>query len=226
MPTILIVEDDPAIAEGLEATLVPEHHTVLTARTGEEGLAAAGAQPIDLVILDLLLPDCRGEDVCRRLRAAGNRVPVLMLTSKSSEMDKVIGLESGADDYVTKPFGVHELLARVRALLRRAAPPQQEADIVPVGDVLVDLRKKEATRHDTPLPLSAKEFNLLAYLILHEGEVISRNALLDEVWGYDAMPVTRTVDNYILSLRKKIEPDPAHPVHILTVPTAGYRFRR
>jgi len=226
MRQILIVEDDPAIARGLKAALTEEHYDVLLAADGITGEQKARAGNIDLVILDLMLPGKSGIDVCRDLRKGGFAAPILMLTSKKGETDKVVGLEIGADDYVTKPFSIRELQARIKALLRRPAEVKTEIDTVAFGDVEMDFRKQEARKGKRLLTLSTREFEVLKYLAQHEGEVVTREMLLDEVWGYETFPTTRTVDNYILSLRKKLEDDPAEPKHILTVHTSGYRFVR
>ena len=171
-----------------------------------------------------MLPNKNGKEICRDLRSAGVQTPILMLTSKKQEADKVLGLEIGADDYMTKPFSLPELIARVKALLRRQAEIHSEISETHFGDVDIDFSKQEATKGKKKLKLSAKEFQLLKYFVEREGKVISRDTLLDEVWGYDVMPTTRTVDNYILSLRKKIEPVPSKPRHLLTVHTSGYKF--
>ena len=224
MRRILIVEDDPAILKGLEASLEEEHYQVLSAMDGEEGYRLAREENIDLIILDVMLPKKNGDEICRDLRAEGVETPILMLTSKKEEMDKVLGLELGADDYMTKPFSVRELQARIRALLRRHKAVLKEVDEYTFGDVHVDFRRQEADKGGNPITLSAKEFEVLKYFVQHEGEVVTRNMLLDEVWGYEAYPATRTVDNYILSLRKKLEDDPARPQHLITAPAAGYKF--
>jgi len=225
MKRILIVEDDPAIVLGLRDMLEAEHFEVLTAEHGETGLNMARENKIDLLILDLMLPGKNGEEICRELRSSGFSQPILVLSSKSQELDKVLLLEMGADDYVTKPFGVRELLARIHALLRRSSLPEPEADVIVFEHCTADLKKHQLRWPDGRVSeLSAKEVRILGYFSEHEGEVVSRDALLDAVWGYDSYPSTRTVDNYILSLRKKIEPDPSHPRHIVTVHTVGYKF--
>jgi DNA-binding response OmpR family regulator len=206
MSTILVIEDDPSIARGIQLALEAEHFKVLVAGTGEKGYSLVHRSSVDLITLDLVLPDMNGEEICRDLRKNGVAVPILMLTSKGEEMDKVMGLEIGADDYMTKPFSTRELVARVKALL--------------------DFRKQEALKGKTAVKLSVREFEVLKYLALHEGEVVTRDMLLDDVWGYEHFPTTRTVDNYILSLRKKIEDDPANPEHLVTVHTAGYKLVR
>lgn len=224
MKTVLVVEDDPSIMRGLVDALTQEHFTVLSADDGERGYQMAKRENIDLIILDLMLPKKNGEEVCRDLRKDGVSTPILMLTSKKEETDKVLGLELGADDYVTKPFSLRELLSRIKALLRRKVELKKEIDEYTFGNVHVDFKKQEAVKNKRPLKLSAKEFEVLKYFIQHEGEVVTRDMLLDEVWGYETFPTTRTVDNYILSLRKKIEDDPSKPKHLLTIHTAGYKF--
>ena len=224
MKTILIIEDDAAIAQGLEEALREEHFKIVSANTGEKGYAIALRQNIDLVLLDLMLPDRNGEEICRDLRKEGVQTPILMLTKKKAEIDKVMGLDSGADDYVTKPFSTRELVARVKALLRRSAELKKEIEDFAFGNVHVDFKKQEATKRDKSLSLSAREFKILKYLIQHEGEVVTREMLLNDVWGYENFPTTRTVDNYILNLRKKIEDDTSLPKHLITVHTAGYKF--
>ena len=224
MKTILVVEDDPAILEGLQELLTAEHFHVLTAPTGTQGLMLGKKENLDLIILDLGLPDVNGEDVCKQLREAGVPTPLLMLTSKSQEMDKVLGLEMGADDYMTKPFSVRELLARIHAILRREHAIKKDLDEYAFGSVVVDFRKQETTRKGKAVKLSVREYAVLKFLILHEGEVVTRDMLLNEVWGYETFPTTRTVDNYILALRKKLEGETTAPRHLLTVHTAGYKF--
>jgi len=224
MKRILVVEDDPAILAGLVTSLEEEHYEVLTASEGEKGYQMAKRENVNLVILDLMLPNKNGQEICRDLRAGGVNTPILMLTSKREEMDKVIGLELGADDYVTKPFSIRELHARIRALLRRKGDLKKDIDEYAFESVTVDFKKQEATKGGKPLKLSAKEFDILKYLIQHESEVVTRDMLLDDLWGYETFPTTRTVDNYILEIRKKTEDNPSKPKHLLTVHTAGYKF--
>ncbi|HLF13487.1 MAG TPA: response regulator transcription factor [Bacteroidota bacterium] len=226
MKTILIVEDDPAILKGLEAALLEDHYHVLTAADGEKGLTMARREKADLIILDVMLPKMDGFEVCRQLRGSGADVPVLFLTSRKEEIDRVLGLELGADDYMTKPFSVRELKARIKARLRRTTEIRRELEEYSFGNVYIDFRKHEVTRGSKPLKLSAKELEVLKYFIQREGEVITRDALLDDVWGYDTFPTTRTVDNYILTIRKKIEKDPSRPEHLITVHSAGYKFTK
>jgi DNA-binding response OmpR family regulator len=224
MKRILIIEDDPAILLGLEASLREEHYEVLTATDGETGHRMGKQENVDLIILDLMLPNKNGEEICRDLRKEGIKTLILMLTSKKEEIDKVLGLEIGADDYVTKPFSIRELHARIKSLLRRTGELKGEIEEYAFGNVYVDFKKQEAIKNRKPLELSAREFEVLKYFIQHEGEVVTREMLLDNVWGYESFPTTRTVDNYILSLRKHIEDDPAKPKHLLTIHTAGYKF--
>jgi len=224
MNTILVIEDDPPIARGIQLALEAEHFRVLVAPTGEKGFTLARRGNIDLITLDLMLPDRSGEDICRDLRKEGIGTPILMLSSRREEMDKVVGLEIGADDYMTKPFSTRELVARIRALLRRVKELPRDLEQYAIGDVLLDFRKQEAFKKKTALKLTVREYEILKYFARHEGEVVTRDMLLDEVWGYEHFPTTRTVDNYILSIRKRIEDDPAHPVHLVTVHTAGYKL--
>jgi DNA-binding response OmpR family regulator len=224
MKKILVVEDDTAIRNGLEEVLGAEHYQVLTAANGTLALALGKKENLDIIILDLGLPDINGEDVCQQLRDAGVPTPILMLTSKSQEMDKVMGLEKGADDYMTKPFSVRELLARLRALMRRDHGMKKDLEEYSFGKAVVDFKKQESTLNGKTVKLSVREYAVLKYLILHEGEVVTRDMLLNDVWGYEQFPTTRTVDNYILALRKKLEGKTTAPHHILTVHTAGYKF--
>jgi DNA-binding response OmpR family regulator len=223
MKRIFIIEDDPAIREGLEVSLREVHYEVESEGDGERGFLKVKRNPPDAVILDLMLPTKNCEDICRDLRAAGVQTPILMLTSKGSELDKVLGLELGADDYMTKPFSLRELHARVKALLRRA-PETHAVEEMEVNGIWLNTRTREVLRDGTAIDLSTREFDILVYMMQHKNEVITRDMLLDDVWGYEHYPTTRTVDNYILSLRKKIEPEPSHPRYIITVHTSGYKF--
>ena len=224
---ILLVEDEPSLVLTVSDRLLSEGYHVETAGNGDTALSRALAEPFDLVILDVMLPGRDGFEVCRELRSRGGQVPVLMLTARSQVIDRVVGLKLGADDYLTKPFEMIELLARVEALLRRSPAPAASA--VPAGtytfgDVRVDFRRAEVFRGNEPLTLSALEFKLLAYFIENRGALLTRDELLDKVWGYDAMPVTRTVDVHVGSLRQKLERNPSHPELFLTVHRRGYRF--
>ena len=224
MTRILVVEDDPAILRGLADNLEFESHEVLTAGDGETGYRLIHEKKPDLVVLDLMLPKLSGYELCRKVRGEGNTTPILMLTARGEEADRVLGLDLGADDYVTKPFSVRELLARVRAILRRAHPPPPLPEELRFDDVEVDFRSYEAARAGKTVEMTRKEFNVLRLLAARTGEVVSRDELLDEVWGLNSYPNTRTVDNHIASLRAKLERDPGEPQHIKTVHGVGYKF--
>jgi DNA-binding response OmpR family regulator len=226
MQRILIIEDDPSVARGVQEALRTENFHVLVAEDAKSGTTLARQENIDLLVLDLILPDKRGEDILRDLRKEGFEAPVLVLSSKDKDMDKVLCLEMGADEYVTKPFSIPVLCSQVRALLRRKGDIRMEVDEVSFGNVYVDFRKQESRRGKKEIKLSTKEFEVLRFLVQHEGEVVSRDTLLNEVWGYENFPTTRTVDNYVLSLRKKLEEDHSHPQHLLTIHTSGYKFVR
>jgi len=225
MSEILIVEDEQDLADGLEINLSKEGYRVLKVTTGDAVMNLVIQKNPDLIILDIVLPDMSGFDVCRELRQKGLAVPIIMLTAKNEVIDRVVGLELGADDYVTKPFSMRELLARIRVHLRRQ--PSHSCDGLTryrFGDVEIEFDKFSAKRHDEPMNLTPKEFDILHLLISCRGEVVTRDRLLDEVWGYDVYPTTRTVDNHILKLRKKLEEDPASPKHILSIYGEGYQF--
>ncbi len=224
MKKILVVEDDPAIRLALETGLTEDNYDVLLASDGMEGFEQAKSPSIDLIVLDIMLPGKDGMEICGELRKAGIHTVVMMLTSKTDETDKVLGLEIGADDYMTKPFSMRELKARVKALLRRTQELKKGIDEASFGTLHFDFKKQEAFKNKQSLKLSAKEFQIVKLFLEHEGQVLDRDKLLNEVWGYDVFPTTRTVDNYILSIRKKIEDDPSEPKHLLTVHTSGYKF--
>lgn len=223
MPKVLIVEDDEAMSVALADGFASEGYEVRLARDGEAGLRAARAEAPDLLILDVMLPKRTGLDVCRELRGAGSSVPILMLTARGQEIDKVVGLRTGADDYVTKPFGFLELIARAEALLRRTGGLAL-ATPLHLGEVEIDLRRHRATRAGRPLELTAREYRLLAFFARHRGQVVTRQALLESVWEYRGSPTTRTVDMHVAKLRKKIEPDPSEPRFLLTVHGLGYQL--
>jgi two-component system alkaline phosphatase synthesis response regulator PhoP len=225
MSTILIVEDQEDLLKGLEINLTNEGYQVLKATRGDAGVNLAIKENPDLIILDVMLPGMSGLDVCRELRRKGSEVPIIMLTAKSEEIDRVLGLEIGADDYVTKPFSLRELLARIRARLRRQ-PPQATSTLHKYcfGRTEIDFHKLRATRDGEPLELTPRELNLLQLLIRCRGEVVTRDRMLNEVWGYETYPTTRTVDTHILKLRQKVEDDPANPQYILTIYGEGYKF--
>lgn len=227
MKRILIVEDDKSLREALTAFLKAENFEVISASDGEEGFRLASQEKMDLIILDLGLPVMGGLDVCKGLREKRIMTPIIMLTGeKKEEIDKVLGLEFGGDDYVTKPFGMKELLARIKAVLRRFKPEVAEIEEYSFGDVFINFKKQTASKGGDDLYLTAKEFSLLKFLITHEGEVVSRNDILNEVWGYDRYPTTRTVDTFIHNLRQKIEDKPSQPAHLITVPWSGYKFEK
>ena len=224
MDRILIVEDEEAILMALEDDLRLEGYEVESAADGPSGLSMAEKHLYDLIILDVMLPRMDGFEVCRQLRASGVATPVLMLTAKSQEIDKVLGLELGADDYVTKPFSPRELLARVKALLRRGRGAGQELHAFSFGDVEIDFRKYQAVKAGEPVDLTALEFALLRFLIEHRDEVVDRSDILEKVWEDPASVFPRTVDTHLAHLRKKLEDDPANPRHLLSVRGVGYRF--
>ncbi|MFP5263565.1 MAG: response regulator transcription factor [Blastocatellia bacterium] len=224
MQRVLIIEDEPDMVLGLRDNFEYEGYDVLVARDGKEGLSRALADNPDVILLDIMLPKMSGLDVCRQLRSNGIDTPVIMLTARGQEIDKIIGLETGADDYVTKPFSIKELLARVRAHLRRSARQVADIETYTFGEIELNFKKYEAKKDGGEIELSPREFELMKYFIQHRGETITRDQLLDDVWGYDNYPFTRTVDNHIAKLRQKIEQTPADPKYIITVHRVGYRF--
>jgi DNA-binding response OmpR family regulator len=221
---VLIIEDEPDMVLGLRDNFEYEGYDVLVARDGKEGLSRALADNPDVILLDIMLPKMSGLDVCRQLRSNGVDTPVIMLTARGQEIDKVIGLEMGADDYVTKPFSIKELLARVRAHLRRSTRQVVDIETYTFGEIELNFKKYEAKKDGGEIELSPREFELMKYFIQHRGETITRDQLLDDVWGYENYPFTRTVDNHIAKLRQKIEQIPAEPKYIITVHRVGYRF--
>jgi two-component system alkaline phosphatase synthesis response regulator PhoP len=223
MSRILVVEDDPAMSVALRDGFEFEKHIVAMASDGEEALRAARDIDHDVIILDVMLPKKSGLDVCRELRKSGNNTPIIMLTARGQEVDKVVGLKLGADDYITKPFSFMELLARLEAVIRRTRrelPPDQVA----FGDVKLDFRKYQASKAGLPMDLTQREFRILRYFLDHANAVVTREALLHHVWGYDPSALTRTVDTHVARLRQKIETTAAEPKHLLTVHRVGYRF--
>ena len=224
MPTILIVEDEYAMRVGLEDAFSHSGYDVVCAPDGETGVKLVDEHKPDLIILDVMLPGMDGFEVCKQVRTKGFLKPILMLTARSQEIDKVIGLELGADDYVTKPFNDRELFARVKALLRRTSQSAPESEVHRFGSVVLDFTHFIAQKDNQPVQLTSTEFSLLGYLISQKGNVVSREDLLNKVWGYEFYPQSRTVDNHILRLRQKLEDDPNHPRHILTMHGRGYRF--
>ena len=222
---ILVIEDEPDLLRGLELNLKAEGYSVLTATRGDTAIRQALKEHPDLVLLDVMLPGMNGFDVCQELRRKGFQAPIIMLTAKAEEVDRVVGLTIGADDYVTKPFGVRELLARIRVRLRRHYDAAENGGSkLKFGNVEVDFEKHEASRRGRRIEMTGKEFEVLRFLARHRGEIVTRDRLLDEVWGYESYPTTRTVDNHILRLRQKLEENPSEPRHILSIYGEGYKF--
>ncbi len=226
MTRILIIEDEPDMRRGLQDNLEFEDYEIVTTGNGSEGLRLAQKEPFDLILLDLMLPGLDGMEVCRKLKEEGSTVPIIMLTARGSESDKVEGLLTGADDYITKPFGLKELLARIKVILRRVQPHPSSLREIEFSDVKISFDKYEAKKGETLLDMSPREFEILRLFIDREGETVTREEFLKEVWGYTSFPQTRTVDNHIAKLRQKIEDDPDQPKHIITVHRMGYKFLR
>ncbi len=224
MSRIIVIEDDLAILRGLRDNLEYESYEVYTATDGEQGYRLIQKHHPHLIVLDLMMPKMSGYELCRKVRSEGIATPILMLTARSEEADRVRGLDLGADDYVTKPFSVPELLARIRAILRRVKPPTALPDRLHFDDVSVDFKRFEAKKAGQVLKLSRKEFGVLQLLAARLGHVVTRNELLDEVWGHESYPTTRTVDNHIASLRSKLEDDSSKPRHLITVHGVGYKL--
>ena len=226
MSRILIVEDDEAIAQGLRDNFQFEGYETHWASDGETAVRLAREEKPDLIVLDIRLPRMSGYEVCRKLRAGDSTTPILMLTARGEEEDRILGLDLGADDYVTKPFSVRELLARARALLRRSIAAQPMPDELRIGDIVVDFRSYEAHRNGRPIDLTRKEFGVLRLLAACEGRVVTRDELLETVWGLNAGQSTRTIDNHVATLRAKLEDDPSHPRTLHTVHGVGYKLVR
>ncbi len=224
MPRILVAEDEADMAMGLKDNLEFEGYEVFVTSDGEAALKTAAEVSPDLILLDLMMPKIDGLEVCRRIREAGYMIPILMLTAKTQELDIIKGLEVGADDYITKPFSVRELLARVKAALRRTDAGRGLSRMLTVGQATIDMVKGKVTRADETFNLGHFELQILKLLIENAEQPVERNKLLDEIWGLGGFPATRTVDNHIVSLRRKIEPDAKHPRHIVTVHSIGYKF--
>ena len=223
-PRVLLVEDESGLRLTLTDRLISEGYAVDTAADGEAGLERAAVGHYDLIVLDVMLPKMSGFDVCREVRHRGVATPILMLTARGQVVDRVVGLKLGADDYLTKPFEMIELIARLEALLRRRTGAQPGGDVYRFGDVLVNFRRAEVTRGDRAVELSAREFKLLRHFIEHRGATLSRDELLADVWGYDETPLTRTVDVHVAGLRQKLEFNPKAPEFIVTVHGLGYKF--
>ncbi|MCE1188827.1 MAG: response regulator transcription factor [Ignavibacteria bacterium] len=226
MARVLIVDDEPNMRLGLQDNLDFEGYEVDTAENGREGLEKILKNGYDIILLDVMMPELPGFEVCKKARSAGINTPIIFLTAKGEEIDRVLGLELGADDYITKPFSVRELLARIKAILRRAesSAPEATGAGVLIGKMQVDFRLLRATVKGKPVTLSHKEFEILEYLYKHRNGIVSRDDLLTNIWGYDENPSTRTVDNFIVKLRQKLEKDANHPQVIITVHGTGYKL--
>ena len=223
-PTVLVVEDEPQMRFLLAENLHAEGYSVMTADSGESALTEIGDRVPSLMIVDVMLPKMSGFELCRAVRAQRLRLPIIFLTARSGESDRVIGLDLGGDDYVTKPFSVRELLARVRVQLRHGEGGAKSSDHFAIGQIRVDVRRNRVTRNGQRLDLSTREFELLGYLLLHRGELVTREQLLREVWRYNQVIVTRTVDNFVAKLRSHLEPTPAEPQYLITVHGRGYQL--
>jgi len=221
---ILLVEDDESILFGLQDILEDNGYQISTASNGIEGLKLATEKSIDLLVLDIMLPGMNGLEICKKIKKEKFELPIIMLTAKSSELDKISGLDYGADDYITKPFSLSELLARIRAIFRRVYPEKESLKQYSFGNVKIDFIKMQAFVNDCEIKFTRKEFAILEYLINRAGEVVHRHELLNNIWGYDKSPSTRTVDTFILEIRKKIEETPSNPKHIVSISGVGYRF--
>ena len=221
---ILLVEDDESILFGLQDILEGQGYQISTASNGIDGLKLATENSIDLLILDIMLPGMNGLEICKKVKKEKLMLPFIMLTAKSSEIDKISGLDYGADDYITKPFSLSELLARIRAILRRVYPEKNILRHYSFGSVEIDFTKMEVFVNNAEIKLTKKQFAILEYFIHNEGEVVHRHDLLNNIWGYDKTPSTRTVDTFILEIRKKIEKNPSRPKHIISISGVGYKF--
>jgi len=221
---ILLVEDDESILFGLQDILEGQGYQISTASNGIDGLKLATENSIDLLILDIMLPGMNGLEICKKVKKEKLMLPIIMLTAKSSEIDKISGLDYGADDYITKPFSLSELLARIRAILRRVYPEKNILRHYSFGNVEIDFTKMEVSVNNAEIKLTKKQFAILEYFIHNEGEVVHRHDLLNNIWGYDKTPSTRTVDTFILEIRKKIEKNPSRPKHIISISGVGYKF--
>ena len=224
MKKILVVEDEVGILMGLIDNLEFEGYEVLTAKDGKTGLKLFMENNIDLILLDVMMPGMNGHEVCRKVKASNPEVPVIMITARNSEIDKVSGLDVGADDYITKPFSIPELMARIRAVLRRYNEINENLDEYSFADILLDFKSFKAFHGEKEIKLTRTEFEIMKYFIDHAGEVIHRHDFLNNVWGYEKVPTTRTVDNFIFDLRKKLESDHSNPVHIKSIRGVGYMF--
>jgi DNA-binding response OmpR family regulator len=224
MKKILIIEDEVNMIEGLRFNLEARDYMVIASQDGETGIMRAIKEQPDLIILDLMLPGINGYEVCKKLKESKPEIPIVMLTAKSQESDIITGLDLGADDYITKPFSVLELLARINAMLRRSSTNSTIPDLFQFGNIEINFKKYEASKHGKTLKMSPREFEILQYLLERKGEVVTRDDLLNRVWGYDSFPFTRTIDAHIATLRKKIEDRPEDPEMIITIHGKGYKF--
>jgi DNA-binding response OmpR family regulator len=224
METVLIVEDDPAISLGLSKNLKYEGYEVLTATRGDEGLQLAIEKQPDLIVLDIMLPNMSGFEICKTLKRNEVEIPIIILSAKDQEIDKIMGLDLGADDYMTKPFSIRELIARINAVLRRKKRYEKDMETFTFADVEIDFAARTVTRGETALDFSPREFDLLAYFVRHPNEVMDRRQILNKVWGYDYYGTARTIDNFVTKLRQKLEPNPNKPVHFVTARGIGYKF--
>jgi DNA-binding response OmpR family regulator len=224
METVLLIEDDPAISLGLRKNLKFEGYEVLTAADGEKGLALAIDRRPDLIVLDIMLPNLSGFEIVKTLKRNEVEIPIIIISAKDQEIDKIMGLDLGADDYMTKPFSVRELVARINAVLRRKKRYEREIDQFEFEAVQIDFVGRTVTRDGKPVDLSPREFDLLAFFVKHPNQVLERRQILNKVWGYDYYGTARTIDNFVTKLRQKLEVDPESPLHLLTVRGIGYKF--
>lgn len=224
MTRILVIEDEPDMRRGLDDNLEFEGYETVSTGNGKEGLRFALKEDFDLIVLDLMLPGMDGMEVCREIKRSGKTTPIIMLTARGAENDKIEGFEAGADDYITKPFSLKELLARIKAVLRRAIHVPQQISTYSFGKIVLDFDKYQAAKEGVAIELSPREFEILKLFIQNEGDIVSREDFLQKVWGYQSVPSTRTVDNHIAKLRQKVEDDADNPVHIITVHRMGYKF--
>ncbi len=224
METVLIIEDDPAITIGLKKNLKYEGYEVMTVADGQRGLELAVDKRPDLIVLDVMLPNMSGFEICKTLKKNEVDIPIIIISAKDQEIDKIMGLDLGADDYMTKPFSVRELVARINAVLRRKKRYEREMDAFQFGDVAVDFIARTVNKSARPLDLSPREFDLLAYFIKHPNQVLERRQILNKVWGYDYYGTARTIDNFVTKLRQKVEPDAERPIYLMTVRGIGYKF--
>ena len=224
METILVIEDDPAISLGLTKNLKYEGYDVLSAQQGEKGLELAIDRQPDLIVLDIMLPNMSGFEICKTLKRNEVDIPIIILSAKDSEIDKIMGLDLGADDYITKPFSIRELIARINAVLLRKKRYEKDLEAFIFGEVEIDFAARTVQRNGRELELSPREFDLLGFFVRHPNEVMDRRQILNKVWGYDYYGTARTIDNFVTKLRSKMEPDPTKPVHFVTARGIGYKF--